>query len=171
MIDGSLIRLRVWREDDLQILSEMRNDIYLQAQLLSRVRGSNADQVLAWLQDRADRLFFVIADANSDAAIGYLQISNLNTLDRHGDLGICLAGWARGRGLGTEAVDLVSDYLRNTWGLSKINLRVRADNIAAQRCYEKSGFKRCGLLRNHICLEQQWLDVVLMERFLTGGFV
>lgn len=169
MIESASVRLRVWRGDDLHLISVMRNDIQLQAQLLSRVRGSNPEQVLSWLQDRADRLLFVIADTDSDTALGYIQISNLNTVDRHGDLGICLVASAQGRGLGSQAIGLVSNYSRSTWGLHKINLRVRSDNIVAQRCYQKAGFKRCGLLRQHIYLEDRWLDVVLMERFLTNG--
>lgn len=169
MIEGQFIRLRVWREDDLPSLTALRNDFALQSQLMARARGSNAEQVLTWLKDRTDRLFFVIADRGSDAALGYLQIADLGVVDRHADLGICLARRARGSGLGGEAINLVCDYLVNTWDLRKLCLRVRADNAAALRCYEKAGFEHCGVLRQHVCFDGRWLDVVMMERFLASG--
>jgi len=169
VIEGPRVRLRMWREDDLPLLVALRNDIDLQAQLLARVRGSNAEHVLSWLKDRADRLFFIIADIASDVALGYLQIADLDTVDRRGDLGICLSPGACGRGLGGEAIGLACDYLLGTWGLRKLSLRVREDNTVALRCYEKIGFERCGLLTQHVYLEGRWIDLVLMERFLTAG--
>jgi len=169
MIEGHNIRLRVWREDDLPILTALRNDVDLQAQLLARVRGSNAEQVLRWLKDRTDRLLLVISDRRSDVILGYLQVGEMNTVDRHAVLGICLAPDARGRGLGGEAINLVCDYLRNIWGMRKLSLRVRADNTAALRCYERVSFERCGLLKQHFYLDGCGRDVVLMERLLEGG--
>lgn len=169
MIEGHNIRLRVWREDDLPILTALRNDVDLQAQLLARVRGSNAEQVLSWVKDRANRLLFVISDRHSDVALGYLQIAEMDTVDRNAALGICLAPDARGSGHGGEAINLVCDYLRNIWGMRKLSLRVLADNTPALRCYEKASFEYCGLLKRHFFLEGRWRDVVLMERFLSGG--
>lgn len=166
MIEGHKIRLRVWREDDLPILTALRNDVDLQAQLLARVRGSNAEQVLNWLADRAGRLLFVISDRSSDVALGYLQVAEMDMVDRNAVLGICLAPDARGRGLGGEAINLLCDYLRNIWGMRKLCLRVRADNTTALRCYEKVSFECCGLLKQHFFLEGRWYDVVLMERIL-----
>ena len=40
MIDGMVVRLRGWQESDLEVITEMRNDLALQAQLLARTRGS-----------------------------------------------------------------------------------------------------------------------------------
>ena len=167
MIEGNNIRLRVWRKDDLALLTALRNDVSLQAQLLARARGNSAEQVLNWLKDRADRLLYVIADRSSDTALGYIQVAELDPIDRHAHLGICLARETHGRGFGGEAIDLISDYLRTTWNLRKLSLRLRADNAAALRCYEKAGFERCGLLKGQLFLEGRWVDVMLMERFLT----
>ena len=166
MIEGNSIRLRAWCQDDLPILTTLRNDIAIQSQLLSRVRGSNAEHVFNWLKDRQERLLFVVADRGNNVALGFLQIDDFDTVNRRGNLGICLVEEARGRGFAGQAIGLVCDYLRDTWGLQKLVLQVRADNVAALRCYEKSGFKHCGLLRRHVFLEGRWLDVTMMERFL-----
>lgn len=172
MIEGTSIRLRVWRDDDLPALTTLRNDIALQAQLLARVRGSRPKQVLEWLEQRSTEpngLLFIIADLHDDATLGFLQISNLDPVDRHADLGICLLNDARGHGRGGEAIALASDHLRDGWELRKLSLRLRADNAAALRCYEKAGFEHCGLLKQHVYIEGRWHDIVLMEHFLVSA--
>ncbi|MCM5679385.1 GNAT family N-acetyltransferase [Schlegelella sp. S2-27] len=168
MMAGETVRLRAWCEADLPALLRWRNDVALQAQLLARARGSNEAQVREWLRERAcgSNLFFVVADRHTDAALGYLQFTGLDSVDRRADLGICLAPEAQGRGAGSEALRLAFAYLRETWNLRKVSLRVRSDNERAVRCYRRLGFEPCGLLREHVCIEGSWRDVVLMDLFL-----
>lgn len=170
MLTDASVRLRPWQDDDLPTLTAMRNDIALQSQLLARARGSQREQVREWLQgfgERLERQLFIITELGSDQALGFVQVTNFDRLDGHADLGICLLGKARGRGLGGQAISLLANYLRDQWRVRKLNLRVRADNFGALRCYEKAGFRRCGLLRQHIFIDGVWQDVVLMESFLT----
>jgi RimJ/RimL family protein N-acetyltransferase len=161
--------LRQWREADVDVLMALRNDRELQALLLARVRGSDAGQVRQWLRDRSsdpDSLLFVIAVAPADQCIGYVQLASIDWIDRSGNLGICLAPAAQGHGAGTRALELAVEALRSTWGIRKISLRVRSDNLRAIRCYERVGFAHCGLQRRHVRVDGAWLDVALMELFV-----
>lgn len=171
MLESNRVRLRPWLEGDLPVLTDLRNNVGLQSQLLSRVRGSRPVQVREWLDGftgQVNRILLVITEKTQNDALGFIQVTDLNALDGHADLGICLLDRAQGRGLGGEAVSMMSDYLREQWRLRKLNIRVRADNVAALRCYEKLGFERCGLLRQHIFIAGIWHDVILMEHFLSG---
>ena len=47
-----------------------------------------------------------------------------------------------GRGLGTRVVRLVSDYLIAELGASAVSLTTDLENLGAQRCYEKAGFRK-----------------------------
>jgi RimJ/RimL family protein N-acetyltransferase len=170
VIEGLSIRLRPWRESDVDSVMSLRNDVALQAKLLARALGSDESQVRQWLVHRSGKdsgILWIIADRTTDAALGYLQITGIDPEDRNADLGICLAPAAQGKGLGSEALRLALANLRDTYGLRKINLRVRADNQPAIRCYTRLGFEQCGLLKAHVRIAGQWLDVVLMELFLT----
>ncbi len=163
------IVLRAWRDVDVELLTVLRNDRHLQSLLLARVRGSDEAQVRQWLRERtsgADSLFFVVAESPADRCIGYVQLAAIDWVDRNGDLGICLAPAHQGQGVGTRALTLAIDALRRTWGIRKISLRVRSDNLRAIRCYERFGFAHCGLQRRHVNLDGAWLDVVLMELFV-----
>ena len=110
----------------------------------------------------------IIADRATDAALGYLQFTNIDPVDLNADLGICLAPAAQGKGLGSEALRLALADLRDTRGLRKVSLRVRADNQAAIRCYARLGFAECGRLKEHVYIDDGWQDVLLMELFLKG---
>lgn len=170
MIEGVSICLRPWKEADVPVMMDVRNDVALQAQLLARVRGSDDAQVRRWLQDRssgADSLLFIVADRQSDAAIGFVQLTGIDTIDRRAELGICLVRQWQGRGAGTEALRLMFPYLRESRGLRKLSLRVRSDNVGAIRCYRSVGFEECGCLREHVYLEGTWHDLVLMDIFLN----
>jgi len=169
LIESAQLRLRAWREDDIATLHLLRNDVALQAQLLARVRGSDAAQVRQWLQLRSsapDSLLWVIAAREGDIALGYVQVTGLDAIDRRAELGICLAPASQGRGHGRAAIAALLPYLRRTWGLRKLSLRVRADNAPALRCYASLGFQPCGRLREHVFIDDAWHDLVLMEVFL-----
>jgi RimJ/RimL family protein N-acetyltransferase len=47
--------------------------------------------------------------------------------------------------------------------LQRIELLVLPDNIRAQRCYEKAGFVKEGLLRNYIYNRGKAQDMVIMS--------
>ena len=169
MSPGNRIHLRVWREADLPLMTSMRNDVLLQAQLLARVRGSTVDQVRQWLKERSagpETLLFIIADEVSDDALGYLQLVNLDPINLLGDFGICLSRDAQGHGVGRAALNALISHARDVRGLRKISLRVRADNHRAIRCYLAMGFEQCGLLRQHYLIDGIWHDIILMDLFL-----
>lgn len=170
MIEGSRIRLRDWSEADLSALTAWRNDVALQGQLLARVRGSSVDQVREWARERSrgsSSLLRVIALRDGDRAIGYVQLVGIDDLDLCGDLGICLEPGRQRAGFGREAITLLMTNVVQLRPLRKIELRVRADNDRAIRCYEAVGFLRCGVLHAHARVDGGYADVLLMERFLA----
>jgi diamine N-acetyltransferase len=170
MITGENVLLRSWKEGDLALLRNMRNDVSLLAQLLARPRGSDENQVREWLKSfsaASDSFIFILADPADDTALGFLQFKNTDFVSRNTELGICLASSAQGRGIGVEVLALACAYMRDTWGLGKVWLKVRDDNTAAIKCYEKAGFKHCGKLSSHVFISGAWHDVALMELFLS----
>lgn len=169
IIKSSIVNLRPWKEADLPTITALRNDVALQAKLLAIARGSKESEVRDWLEKRSsgtDRIFFVIAESSSDDAIGYLQFLDIDSVNLHADIGICLSPASQGKGAGTEALKLALAELADTAKLRKVNLHVRADNPAAIRCYRGVGFVQCGRLVEHVFIEGAWQDIVLMEYFL-----
>lgn len=171
MIEGDSVRLRSWREDDIVKMTELRNDIDLQSQLLSRVRGSGNDQTRQWLQQRSsgqDSLLLIVAGKEKDNPLGYIQFINIEPFDQTAKLGICLSTEMQGKGVGFEALLLALGYLKNIWSIRKVILEVREDNKRAVKCYEKIGFIHCGKYSKHKYIDGEWRDLLLMELFLNS---
>jgi RimJ/RimL family protein N-acetyltransferase len=169
MLKNANTVLRPWTEQDIEVLEQLRNDVVLQAMLMTQPRPNSEQRVLEWLAAKTDAengLFFVIADSKSNNAIGYLQVVNINQQNGTCELGICLSPDVQGRGYGAAAIHALVDYLRTTFNLRKLMLHVLADNSGAIAFYLKTGFTEAGLLKEHFYHDGQYKDVVIMEKFL-----
>lgn len=171
MLQGDKLVLRAWRESDLTTLAELRNDIDLQAMLMTQARPNSIERVRRWLVERSSRddmVFFVVASRRDDAVLGYVQVAGIDRVHGVGELGICLSPSAQGSSLAQEACRLLYFYLRHTLALRKLTLRVLADNTRAIAFYMKTGYREVGRLKRQFLIGEQHQDVVIMERFLDA---
>jgi RimJ/RimL family protein N-acetyltransferase len=162
--------LRPWQEKDLPVLTEIRNDILLQSQLMVHVRGSSQAQTREWAIERSTKpngLLFIIADKLTDVCIGYLQFVEIELIERKAKFGICLEKDPQREGLGRELLSLALNYLHNNFAIRKMYLEVLEENSRAIKCYEKLGFTTCGKYHQHFFLNNKWHDAVLMEFFFN----
>jgi RimJ/RimL family protein N-acetyltransferase len=157
-------------EEDLALLFDMLNDAPLQSLLIGLAKPRSREMVKAWLDDKLNdpNMRFLIA-ADGEQATGYVQLANIDWINRVGTLGICIAEQQRGLGQGAAAVKLLHDYARFSLNLRKIILAVRGDNEAAIKLYEKLGYRLAGAWKEHVWAGAAYCDVVLMEFFLDGS--
>jgi RimJ/RimL family protein N-acetyltransferase len=170
MLQGDRLILREWRESDLEALALLRNDIELQALLMTQAKPNSIERVRRWLVDRSSRddmVFFVAAARTDDTALGYLQVANINSFNGTGELGICFSRSAHGSNLAQEACSLLDPYLRQTLALRKLTLKVLADNARAIAFYKKNGYHKVGKMLRHFRVDDQFKDMLIMERFLS----
>ena len=94
--------------------------------------------------------------------VGNVEL-RLTPAARRGEIGIVVgekSEWSRG--LGTDAVRLVLGYAFGELGLNRVELTTDEDNARAIRCYEKCGFAREGLLRQHRLIDGEFGNTVVM---------
>ena len=147
MLTGKNVVLRAWREDDIAVLMRLRNDVSLQTQLMAQPRPNSRVRVSQWLKnwsERTDAVFFVVAAADDDRVLGYVQLANMDVMHGRGDLGICLDPVVHGQGVADQTMEMLQNYLIQVFGLRKILLRVLSSNLRAIAFYEKQGFERVG---------------------------
>jgi RimJ/RimL family protein N-acetyltransferase len=149
--DGDL-SLRPWRPDDVSALvaacqdpeiprwtlvpspySEDDARLWLAAQSAARRGGRRVELAIV---DEQDRLLGSIAIARSADA-------------RSGEVGYWVAAEARGHGVATRAVRLLSAWAFSDLGLERIELLTEPGNVASQRVAEAAGFTRERLLVGH----------------------
>ena len=64
------------------------------------------------------------------------------------ELGYIVARAARGRGVATAALDLLTDWALLELGLQRLELRISVGNTASKRVAERCGYVREGVLRS-----------------------
>ncbi len=95
--------------------------------------------------------------------IGSAGLHQIHFKDRHAEFGILIgekSAWRKG--YGTEVTALMTGYGFETLNLNRVWLRVHEDNQHGIKAYEKVGFKREGVLRQHKYREGRYVDVMVM---------
>jgi ribosomal-protein-alanine N-acetyltransferase len=113
-------------------------------------------------------LHLVIADRVADAYLGETMLAP--TEHSVGEVGCCLVPAARGRGIATEALRLLTDWSFTALGLGRVQVFVAPENVAALGLAERAGFRREGVLRSYWEIDGARLDVVVLAR-LPGDVV
>lgn len=111
--------------------------------------------------DRKINLGIVLKD--DDELIGATGLEDISLPHRNAEIGIVIGNkdcWSKG--YGTEALNLIMGHGFDQLNLHKIFLSVFSFNARAIRAYEKSGFKREGVFRDHLYRNGKYHDVYYM---------
>lgn len=172
MLSTERVLLRPWREADLPALCALRNDVALQRELMARARGSSIAATRAWLERRTadplDVLLIIASPADELTVRGFIQLSGGDASVRMAMLGICVLPPWQGAGVAADALSLLAGHARDVLGLRKLALEVLSDNGRAVAFYRRHGFQEVGVRRRHFPWAGDWLDVAIMERFLSA---
>jgi RimJ/RimL family protein N-acetyltransferase len=150
LLEGRNVNLRVVERDDVDFLAESINDVdfdseFLPVSQMSRAevlrRFDNPSQVVLI----CERQRFII-EKKDGARVGTIA-HWLAQPERFREIGYDVARRERGKGYGTEAVQLMVDYLFLWKDVARIQAFTDVRNNASQRVLEKAGFKREGTLR------------------------
>ena len=79
---------------------------------------------------------------------GSIDIKKADWAARVCEISYWSAPWARGQGLMTSTLKLLTEWILSEQGMERVEVRVAANNIASQRVAEKAGFTREGIARN-----------------------
>lgn len=121
-----------------------------------------ADVELWYHQITADFYHWIIE--TEGRCIGTARLHSLDPENRRARFAIGIFSpnhW--GRGLGTEATQLVLAYAFNVLQLHRVDLRVLAFNERAIACYEKCGFVKEGIEREGAWIGGQWQSDIMMS--------
>ncbi|MFX0087437.1 MAG: bifunctional GNAT family N-acetyltransferase/PLP-dependent aspartate aminotransferase family protein [Candidatus Hodarchaeota archaeon] len=98
---------------------------------------------------------------NSGKHIGNIRLSGMNAHHKRVDLGILIHDktfWSKG--IGTEAIIEVADYVFNELELHKICADYYSVNHASARMFNKAGFQVEGVYKDHFLFENGYVDSI-----------
>ena len=131
-------------------------------QLISSVISIDGEKEL--LKKLAQEHNYGIVDITTNQLIGNVGFVDINHLHRTAEIGIFIGDksyW--GNGYGQEALSLLLDYAFKKLNLHSILLRVYDFNQRAIACYEKTGFKKIGEIRDGLIRNMEYHNVILMD--------
>lgn len=147
-------RIVAWRNSD----AVRKNFIY--QELFTRESHES------WIRNKVetgDVVQMIICDIATDMPLGSVYIRDIDRKHKKAEYGIFIGeASARGRGVGTATARLMLRYCFEEEGLHRVYLRALSGNEAAIRSYEKAGFVKEGLLKDDVCIDGNFVDIVWM---------
>jgi len=119
-----------------------------------------------WLTD--DERSFAIVDAATDELLG--SIARHGSMGHRATFGYWLVPHARGRGVATRALRLITDWTIRTTAVIRLDLYTDVDNDASGRVATRVGFEREGIRRAwDLDRDGRPIDVIFYVLVRPGG--
>ena len=160
---GIYLRLMTYADTDLIVnwrnSDGVRKNFIYQA-LFTREGHEN------WIRTMIDTgkvVQMIICEEETNRPVGSVYLRDIDMTHRKAEYGIFIGEEdARGKGYGSSAARLMIQYAFEEMDLHRLFLRVYAENIQAIRSYEKAGFVKEAHLRDDVCIQGKYHDIVLM---------
>lgn len=105
-------------------------------------------------------ILFAIILKEDNRHIGNIKIGPINEHHKHADVSYFIGEkslW--GRGIATEAINLICEFAFNELNLHKCEAGVYVEAIASWKALEKNGFKKEATFREHVISKGKYIDV------------
>jgi len=151
------VNLRVAEKEDVSLVASWLNEPEFLGRYDPIVQMSKSEMEKN-LEGPNEQEYFIV-EKKDGSRIGF--ISHFYVLHIAGklmEIGYALVPSERGKGYGTEAVQLLVDYLFLSRDLQRVQAATDVRNLASQRVLEKAGFKREGTMRKRFFMRGEWAD-------------
>ncbi|PHR10145.1 MAG: hypothetical protein COB29_00880 [Sulfitobacter sp.] len=117
--------------------------------------GQNPEKILFTAVNTVDNSPFGHVEISDIAPALSARIARVFIVDKN----------QRGRGLGAALVKTTAEFAFLKLGVDRVDLGFNKENLAAERCYQKLGFKPVGFWENAIQIDDFTIDVQWMTLF------
>jgi RimJ/RimL family protein N-acetyltransferase len=147
--DGDLV-LRPWTEDDVPALVVACNDPEIPRWIPVIPSPYTEEDARVFVRGNSESVpEHSLAMAENGVVVGAIGLG-VNSMNYRGRIGYWVAAPARGRGICTRALRMLSRWALAELELKRLELITDPDNVGSQRVAEKVGFQREGVLRSHL---------------------
>ncbi len=166
LLRGSRIRLTALTQSDLPTVVQWhQNPEFLRLFDALPAYPKTEAALAQWLDDThkaTDAFLFAVRSLDSDELIGYVELNGILWTHRVSGVSIAI-GEAKqwGKGYGYEAMQLVLRFAFDELNLHRVQLTVFSYNERAIALYEKLGFQREGIHREHLQRDGRRYDMYL----------
>ena len=150
MLKGKSIILRLVRERDLDQLYSFhleidnRGDYFPRSVLSQQAFRKEFEETGLWSKEEG----MLVMVSPNDEILGHIEFfKTVNYLDEFELSYVVYSANQRGKGVATEATNLLVRYLFETKQVNRIRLVIHPENVASRRLAEKCGFRHEGRAR------------------------
>lgn len=100
--------------------------------------------------------------------VGNIKLGPVNIIYERAEVGLLIGDkdyW--GKGIATQAIQLICDYATNELNLHKIEAGCYSDNVGSLKAFEKVGFIVEGKIKHHFKKGSQWCDAYRLGKILN----
>lgn len=164
-LQGKKVYLRLMTVEDTDRIVGWRNNPRVRKNFIYQ-KPFTREGHLKWIRDKVDTgevIQFIICEKETDRPVGSVYFRDISEEHHKAEYGIFIGeDDAVGKGIGSETCRLACGYGFREEKWHKIILRALSDNKAAIRSYEKAGFVQEAYLREEVCIDGIYRDVILM---------
>ncbi|MBA2176370.1 GNAT family N-acetyltransferase [Halobacillus locisalis] len=160
-----MIQLRSFKEIDFYYLIKWADtpEILLQWAGPTFDFPLNNDQLFSYLHTPDQQSYTAIDDSTGDR-IGHIVLGRIDKRNNQARIGkVFVSPSFRGRGVAEEMVRQTLTIAFDDLNLHKVTLGVFDFNHPAIRCYQKVGFKKDGVLRDHRRIGDEYWNTIEMS--------
>ena len=168
----SAVELFVLQETDVTDeyvgwLNNPRVNRFLECRFAVHTRESVREFVRGHLLDPSSLFCGIRSGAHSWKHVGNIKLSPIDRNHGLGEVGVIIGDEnAWGKGIGTEAIRIMSGIARSELGLRKLVAGCYGSNVGSQIAFQRAGFEIACRLNDHFLLDGKTEPLVLMERLL-----
>ena len=163
-LQGEMITLRPIRPDDAEAMWEMLADPE-GTRLTGTTQTFTREEIDAWCASRATadgRYDFAVTANGDDSFRGEIVLNEVDEVVRSANLRLSMGPTYRGRGYGTEGIQLILGFAFDGIGLHRVELDVLSINARAKSLYENLGFRVEGRKRDAYRDGDGFCDAIIM---------
>lgn len=171
-LKGKNIKLRALEPDDLGFLYELENnpDVWE----ISGTTTPYSKHVLKQYLDNAHRDIYDVKQLRlcicgvNENVIGLIDLFDFDPKNHRAGMGIVILNEEnRNKGVGAEAIRLLSEYAFSILALRQLYANVMEDNRASIHLFKKLGFKEVGVKKDWIFFEGKYKNEILFQKLMV----
>ena len=172
-LNSDSLTLRAWTGADVGAVVAACQDPLIDRFVASVPAPCDDAGARSWLASQeparkdGSRLELAIVSAKSNRLLGSIALSSVERLHARAMVTYWVLPEARGRGVASDAVQLLARWALGDLGLKRLEMFIEPENVASQRVAERCNFVREGLLRSRWVAKGRRRDSVVYALLST----
>jgi len=160
-LEGKKIYLRLIEDEDCECYFEKLNDQKITKYMQHGIWPKTLNDIKNYAKN-VNGFLLGIFDKHSKKHYGNIALFNYHQFFRSAEISIFV--WEQGKGIGTEAIRLLTDHAFKRMNLHRLSMGTVEDNIPCQKAFINNSFLREAFLRDTYFVDGKYVNTVIYSK-------